>query len=163
MAAPSVSLEGKSLWIPQSLPVEPRTVLRAKVSVQLLLTEIPLLFAVVCAGLAVRTSPSVKLLLCLMPPVYAAFSALFGMLLGVRMPLLNWTNEVAPIKQSGAVTISIFSGWVLGFVLAGLYLLVGYRMGAAVYLLLWTALYAAACFALLRWMDTRGAAAFKAL
>ncbi len=163
MAVPSVSLEGKSLWIPQSLPVEPRTVLRAKVSMQLLLTEIPLLFAAVCAALTVRTSPAVRLLLCLAPLTYAAFSALFGMLLGVRMPLLNWTNEIAPIKQSGAVTISVFGSWGFSVVMMGLFLLIGYRIGAALYLLAWTALYAVAGLLLLRWMNTRGAAAFEAL
>ena len=41
MAAPSVSLEGKSLWLLQSLPVTPWQVLRAKLSVQLLLTSAP--------------------------------------------------------------------------------------------------------------------------
>ena len=40
MAAPSVSLEGKSLWIPQSLPVEPGKILHAKMAVQLILTGI---------------------------------------------------------------------------------------------------------------------------
>ena len=29
-AVPSVSLEGKSIWIPQSLPVEPKQILKAK-------------------------------------------------------------------------------------------------------------------------------------
>ena len=43
MAAPSVSLEGKSLWLLQSLPVTPWQVLRAKLRLQLLLTAIPVL------------------------------------------------------------------------------------------------------------------------
>ena len=43
MAAPSVSLEGKSLWLLQSLPVTPWQVLRAKLRFQLLLTAIPVL------------------------------------------------------------------------------------------------------------------------
>lgn len=45
MAAPSISLEGKNLWLLQSLPVKPWQALRAKLSVQLLLTSIPALFA----------------------------------------------------------------------------------------------------------------------
>ena len=35
MAAPSVSLEGKSLWLLQSTPVTPWQVLRAKLSMEL--------------------------------------------------------------------------------------------------------------------------------
>ena len=41
MAAPSVSLEGKSLWLAQSLPVTAWQVLRAKLRMHLLLTAVP--------------------------------------------------------------------------------------------------------------------------
>ncbi len=160
---PSVSLEGKSLWIPQSLPIPPKTVLRAKASVQLILTAVPMLFAGICAALVVDTSPGIKILMCVMPPVYAAFSAMFGSFLGVRMPLLNWTNELAPIKQGGAVAIALFSGWGVSIALAGLYLLIGYKIGAALYLLIWTVLFAAAALLLLRWLDTRGSRMFEEL
>ena len=44
MTAPSVSLEGKNLWLLHSLPVEPWKVFRAKIGMQLLLTGLPLLF-----------------------------------------------------------------------------------------------------------------------
>ena len=163
MAAPSVSLEGKSLWIPQSLPVGPKTVLRAKMSVQLILTGLPMLLAVICAGIVLDVSLSVKILVCVLPLVYTLFSALFSTVIGVRMPLLNWTNEIAPIKQSGAVVLAMFSGWIVCAVLAGLYLLIGYQIGAALYLLIWTVLAAAASLWLFRWLDTKGAAAFAAL
>ena len=163
MAAPSVSLEGKSLWIPQSLPVEPRAVLRAKMTMQLILTVIPMAFAVICGASIVEAAFPVRLLLCVMPLVYVAFSAVFGTVIAIRMPLLNWTTEVAPIKQSGGVTLSLFGGWAVSIVFAGLYLLIGHRIGAVLYLLIWTIVLAAAGLLLLRWLDTRGAAAFAAL
>ena len=47
MTAPSVSLEGKSLWIMQSLPVEPWRIFRAKIRMQLLLIGLPLLLCIV--------------------------------------------------------------------------------------------------------------------
>lgn len=163
MASPSVSLEGKSLWIPQSLPVEARTVLRAKTSMQTLLTAVPMLFAALCAAWIVASSPAVRVLICVMPVVYTVFSAVYGTVIGVRMPILSWTNELAPIKQSGAVAIALFGGWAVNVVFAGLYLLAGYRIGAALYLLLWTVLFAAAALLLQRWLDTKGAASFAAL
>ncbi len=163
MAAPSVSLEGKSLWIPQSLPVQPRSVLRAKASMQMILTGLPLLFASACAALILKTALAVKLLICVLPLTYAVFSALFGTTVGVRMPLLNWTSEIAPIKQSGAVAIALFGGWTICIAFGGLYMLVGYKIGAALYLLLWTVLFAAAALMLQRWLDTEGARAFAAL
>lgn len=48
MATPSVSLEGKSLWLAQSLPVKPWQVLRAKLKVQLALTALPALVPLAC-------------------------------------------------------------------------------------------------------------------
>ena len=47
--------------------------------------------------------------------------------------------------------------------LGGLYLLVGYKIGAAAYLLAWAALMAVASALLLRWLNTKGAATFAAL
>ena len=163
MASPSVSLEGKNLWIPQSLPVEAKTVLRAKSSVQLILSEIPMLFASVCAALVLPASPAVRVMIIILPLVYAAFSAVFDTVISVRMPLLSWTNETAPIKQSGSVTLALFGGWAIAVVIAGLYLLVGYLLGAAVYLLIWTVIFAAAALVLLRWLDTKGADIFAEL
>ena len=162
-AAPSVSLEGKSLWIPQSMPVRPVLVIRAKAALQLILAGIPTLFAAVCAAAVLPASPAVKLLVLVFPLVYTVFSALAGTAIGTRMPLLSWTNETAPIKQSGAVTIAIFGSWGVGTAVAGLYLLIGYRIGAVPYLIAWTALTAAVSVFLMRWLVTRGSRIFAEL
>ena len=163
MAVPSVSLEGKNLWIPQSLPVSPGQILRAKASMQLILTGIPMLFASLCAAWASGGSPAVRILLVAVPLAHTAFSALAGLYVGVRMPVLTWTNEVAPIKQSGAVAIVLFGSWGICVALAGLYLLAGYRIGAVPYLLLWAVLFAAGALAVLRWLDNRGSRIFAEL
>ena len=162
-AAPSVSLEGKSLWIPQSLPVAPKTVLRAKASVEGILKAAPMLFAGICSAVVLTDPVPVRLLVCAAALAYSAFSALFDTVLGLKMPILNWTNEIAPIKQSGAVMISIFGSWAICVAFAGLYMLAGYKIGAALYLLAWTLLLAAASALLLKWLDTKGAEEFASL
>ena len=162
-AAPSVSLEGKTLWIPQSLPVNPKIVLRAKAAVQILLTAVPMLFAGICAGIIADASPAVRLLMVLLPPAYAVFSAFFDLMIGIRMALTNWTNEMVPIKQSGAVMVTLFGGWGFSVVIIGVYLLVGYRLGPALYLGILTLLFAAASFILLRWLDKTGSRTFSEL
>ncbi|MBR0082008.1 MAG: hypothetical protein IJP98_04630 [Clostridia bacterium] len=163
MASPSVSLEGKSLWIPQSLPVAAKTVLRAKASVQLLLTCVPMLFASVCVAIVLPVSIPEKLAVLVTPVVYAAFSAIAATAVGVKMPMLNWTNELYPIKQSGAVAIALFGSWLLCAVFGGLYFLVGFLLGAPLYLLVCTVLFGTAALLLLRWLDTKGARIFAAL
>lgn len=162
-AAPSVSLEGKSIWIPQSLPVALKTVLRAKTAAQLLLSGIPMLVAVVCAELAVQTSIALRVLIFVMPLVYVAFSAVLCTVIAVRMPVMNWTNEVTPIKQSGGVLLAIFGSWAVCAVIGVGYLLVGWMLGGAVYLLIWTVLLIALTLLLQRWLDRKGTAIFAGL
>ncbi|MBQ9010987.1 MAG: hypothetical protein IJ088_16895 [Clostridia bacterium] len=163
MAAPSVSLEGRSLWILKSLPVEPRQVLRAKVVMQLILSEFPMLISAICAGFIVPASLGVRALLCLVALVYVGFSALLGVAVGVSMPILTWTNEIVPIKQSGAVSIVLFGSWGFIALVAGTYLGIGYRIGPALYLLLLGILLATASAFLLRWLDTKGSRRFAEL
>lgn len=163
MAAPSVSLEGRSLWIPQSLPVEPKQVLRAKAAMQLILSALPMLFASLCAALILKTGTAVRLLIIVMPLVYTAFSAVLETVIGLKMPVLNWTNELAPIKQSGAVTISLFGGWGIWIVFFLLYMLIGHRFGAAPYLAVWTVVFAVLGLIQLKWLDTKGSDIFAEL
>ena len=163
MCVPLVSLEGKSLWIPKSLPVEAKTVLRAKASVQLILTCIPMLYAAVCAAVILETEPLVRILIVVMPVIYSFFSAMFGSFLGVRMPLLTWTDELAPIKQSGAIMIILFGNWGIMAAFGILYFLAGYKIGAAAYLAICAVLFAAAGLLLLRWLDTKGCRIFDEL
>ena len=53
---------------------------------------------------------------------YIAFSACLGLTLGVARANLTWTSELMPIKQSLAVTIALFGGWLYAIVFAALYL-----------------------------------------
>ena len=73
ITAPSVSLEGDTLWLLQSLPVTPQQVLRAKVELQLLLTLPGAWFCAGCAMAALRIPAGQGLLVMV---VLAAFVAL---------------------------------------------------------------------------------------
>ena len=162
MATPSVSLEGKNLWLAQSLPVTPWQVLRAKLKVQLALTAIPALVPLVCVALVLPLTPALPLIF-VTALSYIVFSACLGLTLGVIRANLTWTNELAPVKQSLAVAIAMFGGWAYALLLAGLYLLLGWRIGAAVYLALVSAATIAAALALLKWLKTKGAQRLAAL
>ncbi len=163
LTAPSVSLEGRSLWILQSLPVEAKLVLRAKASVQVLLALPAAVFASACAAAVADTSVPVRLLIVAVSAAMAVFLAAFGTAVGVRMPMLSWTSEVMPIKQSGAVAVAMFGGWGVGILMGALYPLAGWRLGAAVYLGIWTVLLTVGSVLLFRWLDRRGSRLFEEL
>lgn len=164
MTSPSVSLEGKSLWLVQSLPVTPWQVLRAKLSMQMILTGIPVLFCTACIAFIYPLTPLELLLTVLVPMLFVLFSALFGLFLGLKMPNLNWTSEITPIKQSAGVMIALFSGFGYTVLLCGGYMLLnGWKLGFVGYMSLFGAVTLALCAALYFWLKKRGSKLFAEL
>lgn len=163
MAAPAVSLEGRNLWLVQSLPVVPWQALRAKLDVQLVLTGVPVLFCALCMVIVLPGSVLEKVLLVIVALLYTLLSALAALALGLKMPNLTWTNETTPIKQSGCVMLSLFANWFYALALGGLYFLCGNALSAAVYLAIFAVVTAAGSALLLHWVKQRGARIFAAL
>ena len=163
ISTPSVSLEGKSLWIAQSLPIDPWQALRAKLRMHLLITELPLVVCAVCvAAVSGAALPEIVMML-VTPMVYVVLSATFGLFMGLKRPNLNWTSEVAPIKQGLAVFLSIFVGWLAAVALGFLYYALMARIGAVAFLLAVTALFAVLALVLLRWLKASGAKIYQHL
>lgn len=163
ISTPSVSLEGKSLWIAQSLPIDPWQALRAKLRMHLLITELPLVACAVCvAAVSGAALPEIVMML-VTPMVYVVLSATFGLFMGLKRPNLNWTSEVAPIKQGLAVFLSMFGGWLVAVALGFLYYTLMARIGAVAFLLAVTALFAVLALVLVRWLKTSGAKIYQHL
>lgn len=95
--------------------------------------------------------------------VFLVFSALLNLFLGLKMPNLHWTSEITPIKQSGAVAISLLGGWAYAAAMAALYFLVGRHMGFAAYMAAFLALTLAAAVLLYIWVRKKGCAIFASL
>ena len=163
ISTPSVSLEGKSLWIAQSLPIDPWQALRAKLRMHLLITELPLVVCAVCVAAVSGLDFLHAALLVVVPMVYVVLSAAFGLFMGLKRPNLNWTSEVAPIKQGLAVFLSMFGGWLVAVALGFLYYALMARVGAVAFLLAVTALFAVLALVLVRWLKTSGAKIYQHL
>ena len=161
-ASQSGCAEGKSLWLAQSLPVKPWQVLRAKLKVQLALTALPALVPLVCMTFILPVTAALPLVFA-EALAYITFSACLGLTLGVARANLTWTSELMPIKQSLAVTIALFGGWLYAIAFAGLYLWQGWKLGAAAYLAIAAAVTFAVTALLLRWLKTKGAQRFAML
>ena len=162
-AAPSVSLEGKNIWIAQSLPVDPWQILRAKLRVQLLLTMPALFFASLCAVIVLKAPLALSLALLVLPQLFTLFFALLSLTLDLAHANLSWTNELAPIKQSMPVTVALLGGWGYSILLAALYLLLTPPFGAAVYLWCFAAITGIACLILYLRLRRRGGKDFMEL
>lgn len=166
MATPSVSLEGKNLWLMQSLPVKPWQVLHAKLSVQLLLTGIPTLFCAICIAVVCPFTVVQFLVAVLSLMLFVLFSALFGLFLGLKMPNLSWTSEITPIKQSGSVLLALLIGPVYALLLCGGFLLLqagGISLGFSAYMGIFSLITLGISGILYGWLKKKGCIEFSQL
>ena len=164
MTAPSVSLEGKSLWLLQSLPVEPWRIFKAKIRMQLLLTGLPLLLCVGCTEAVYSIYWLQILMILLFGGSYMLLMAQVGLFLGIKMPTLTWTNEIMPIKQGGAVIITLLCGFVYMILLfAGFMLLPGWRLGFCRYMICFVGANLFLSGWIYLWLRKKGTTRFSAL
>ncbi len=108
IAAPSISLEGKYLWVLREAPVDEGALVWIKVGFQLMLSLPCTLIAGMCIVIAVGLPLWQGAVLLLAMTLFACGHAVFGMLMGLCFPKLDAVNETVIIKQSLATTLGIF-------------------------------------------------------
>lgn len=163
ITSPSVSLEGKNIWLVQSFPILSKQVLSAKLKLHLLLTIIPAIPLIIAVEYLIKPYLPFALLIPIASILFIVLMASFGLFINLKMPNLNWTNEIVPIKQSMSVMIALFGGWVIVMALAGIYILLSKFISPLIYLLIVCALFIVSCVILIRWIFTKGARIFSML
>ena len=161
ITAPSISLEGKNLWIARSLPVSTWQILRAKLRLHVLLTAIPVLLYCLAAAVGLRLPVLPAVFLTIAAVAYVFFTAALGLALNLKYPNLSWTNENTPIKQSLPVMACIFGSMAYALAVTGVYLLL--PLTAVQYLALVSAVTVIAAVILWKWLSARGAKLYEAL
>ena len=68
--------------------------------------------------------------------VYIVFHSMFGLILNLKKPVLEWVNEQVPVKQSMSVMIALFGGYLIALLMLGLFLLIGKYVEISIYLLI---------------------------
>lgn len=163
ITSPSISLEGKNLWLLQSLPVSAKNVLAAKLKLHLLLTLIPAIPLVAAVEWLIKPSPVLAMLTIVTVALFITLMATLGLTINLKIPILNWTSEIVPIKQSMSVIIALFGGWVIIIAFAGAYVLLQKYLSALAFLSLVCLMLSLIIIALLRWLFTKGAKIFSSL
>ncbi len=162
-AAPSVSLEGKNIWILQSLPIEPKIALHAKAAVQFILEAVPMLFAIIAAEIVCPLAVEERIFIAIIPIVFALFNSYFNVFLNVLMPNLSWTSEIYPIKQSMSVFIAIFIGSVYLLIAGLMFFFLMPFIGLTLFYLILTVITLVPAILLILWNNTKGSKRFSEL
>lgn len=163
ISTPSVSLEGKTLWILQSLPVSGRMVLRAKLAVHIGLNLLPALLAVIVIELRLGLGALTVALSSLVAVAMIWFFGGAGLVIGVLRPDFQWTSEASPIKQSLNIFFAFLLAFILPVLVAGGCFLCQKFLNSDVYLALAAAVLGGISFGISSWLDTIGAKKFESM
>ncbi|MGN0527289.1 MAG: hypothetical protein ACI4IF_07625 [Acutalibacteraceae bacterium] len=163
ITSPSVSLEGKNIWLVQSFPIPAKKVLHAKIKLHLLLTFIPTALLAVCVCASFKIPVQYAVLVLLFALIFVLLMALIGLVLNLKMPNLNWKDETVPVKQSLCVMLALFGGWAIILGLGAIYFLIMKFVTPLIYLIAISVIAAVISIILLRWINTEGAKIFETL
>ena len=113
ISCPSISLEGKNLWILKSLPIKTYEIFEAKERMHVLFNGIPSILCSIILAILLDLSISDILYIVVIIFLFIEIQSLIGLTFGILRPNFNWTNEVQPIKQS----LNILFVWLIGLFL----------------------------------------------
>lgn len=152
----SVTMEGKNLWLTQSLPISSWQILKSKLTLHYLITGIPAAFFTVSALIVLRPSAVEGVLSCMVVVLFALLSDSFGLFLNLKRPKLEWTSETAAVKQNISVLLAMFAGWLLTILMGAIYIYTWEVLGSKGFLVLWMIIFAVLAAALLLWLKRSG-------
>ncbi len=160
---PSISLEGKSIWILQSMPLDPMKIFMSKIKMEYVLCVPGILVLTTVGCIILGLSPISWLAVIVAALAYTTFTAFFGLWINLLRPSLDWTNEAYPIKQGLNPLICLFGEWLLTLIFGGIYFFVGIFVPAEAYLLLVSVVLLVVSYIIYRWLLKGGRARFAAL
>lgn len=123
LTAPSISLEGKNLWIVRTLPINTFDIIKAKVNMHMVLTVPAIIISSICLSISFNVEWYYCLVIIVAGIIYTLLIALVGILLNLLSPNMNWISEMVVVKQSMSVLVTLFGGWVYLLIYVGLYAL----------------------------------------
>lgn len=163
ISAPSISLEGKNLWILKSLPLSSRQILLGKLNFHCLLSVPVTFLAGLILSWAYGCSFADILLCAAIPALLSILNGLLGLICNLKWPRFDWLSEAYPCKQAAPVAIVMFSVMGLPVVFGALYYLLAQHISVTVFLLLAALILGAACFGLYKVLINWGVRKWEAL
>lgn len=142
----AMSLEGKARWICGTIPVNPFTIYRAKIAVNLTILLPCSVIGSLFLTIGLKPGITDTLLLFVTPVMYSVFIAVVGMYINLKFPKYDWPSEYVAVKQGVSPLISMLAGLFSCLIPLGLSIVTG---AAALVTLLTLVVLAAATLALL--------------
>ncbi len=107
-ACSSISIEGKKFWILKTIPVKIADVLKSKIMLNMLVIVPVTLICIALLCISFNISAIEMILLCVFATLLTYSCTIFGLIINLRTPKLDWQNETQVVKQSTSSFISMF-------------------------------------------------------
>lgn len=159
----SISLEGENLWILRSFPVSVGLIFRGKIFAHCLLTVLPASLACISVCAVFKLPLFASFLIWILLLSVGFLCACLGLLINLKLPNLQWTNEMAAVKQSVASIVAMFAGWGISLLVLGGWFLFKKVMAIEAFLGLMILLFIGASVGVCAWLKGKGKAAFEKL
>ena len=105
----SVSLEGKCLWIPKTMPLDDAVLLKSKALAHMVITAPPTLIASILFAVASGAGAEYWFFYITIPQLANLVSAFFGLIVNIAFPKFDFDNEAQVIKQSMASFVGLMT------------------------------------------------------
>lgn len=113
----SLSLEGKNLWILQSLPISWKTILKGKMAFNMVLLLPAAFLCSLCLGITLQLDVLTLLLYFVVSFAMVSFSTVIGMWFNLCFQKYQWENEMEVVKQGASVALGILVNMFLQMIL----------------------------------------------
>lgn len=148
ISSASISLEAKTLWIPLTSPVSPRTFLHAKTLAQVVICAPFVLFFAIVAAIALKANIAVAIFVILSAQLFSVLCAQVGTLANLRFPKFDWPSETVAIKQSFAPLLTMLVCFGLALLFTAIIAVLGFLISPVLGLAVAFVLLSAACIIL---------------
>lgn len=160
ISAPSISLEGRSIWVLQSLPVDVREIFKAKRKFHIMLSGIPTLIFSIAICFVFEMEILQLVLITVLAFVFVVFTATAGLALGLRFANVSWTDETAVCKRGLPIFVSLFGGWAIAAVCAAAVFFLRKNVQATFIVIALIVIFTGAERLINRWLMTKGQEVF---
>lgn len=157
----TISIEGKNIWILQSLPVSPVEIFKAKIKLHVYacLPALILSWAAINIGFYAGLLFAAVSLVIL--ALFVLIMAQMGLAFNLSKPVLDWQDEAVAVKTGMSVMFTMFAGMALAVTpLIAIFLLADYINFV---LIGWAVIEAAIALMLYKWLTGSGVKKFEEL
>lgn len=115
---PSVSIEGKRIWLNKTLPIPTKDILLAKLLVSVIIFQPVSIICSIVLSIVSGSGIIPCLILIVITSLFHLMTSMVGLIFGLIYVRLDWTNEAQVIKSGFAIFLTMVVNSVLGLILA---------------------------------------------